>query len=360
MPKVFISYRRSDSPYVARSIYKELAAHYGDESVVFDVDSIPRGFDFAKYLERQVHECDVLLVIIGTQWLGINKDGTRRIDDPNDWVYIEIEAALNRDIPVIPVLVGDTSMPAGVQLPDGIRRLSRRNSAEVRPGRDFEIDLERLIRDVEISVTQAPQMSRSKRMRRQEHVSSVALVPSSVEVREIPAFARVAFAARCARRVEPLFKAAWPRAPELHMESVRQAIVLAESIPRNVSFSFRSSVVRAGKAAADAAKSAAKINGKTAAKAAEAAARAAQTAARANVFWDFITASSASSASKAGKAAADAAKEFADIRNVIRDDFRQLKTATDREGWSNNTLVSPEFFGPMWVGGAPKKWPDLT
>ncbi len=88
MPRIFICYRREDTAYAAQQIYKKLADHYGDDAVVFDVDSIPKGFDFAKYLELQVQLCDVLLAVIGGQWLRAESDGTRRIDDSNDSMLV--------------------------------------------------------------------------------------------------------------------------------------------------------------------------------------------------------------------------------------------------------------------------------
>jgi hypothetical protein len=71
MPKIFISYRRDDSAYPAQSIYRGLATHCGAESVVFDVNTIPKGVDFVQYLNQQVSECDVLLAVIGGTWLDV-------------------------------------------------------------------------------------------------------------------------------------------------------------------------------------------------------------------------------------------------------------------------------------------------
>jgi hypothetical protein len=153
MPKVFICYRRSDSAHAAQSIYEKLAEHYGAESVVFDVDTIPIGVDFVEYLNQQVNECDVLLAVIGDNWLDAQaKDGTRRLDDLNDFVRIEIQAALKRKIPVIPVLVENASIPSEAELPRGLKQLSRRNAAEVRAGRHLQTYLDDLVRDIEDSL----------------------------------------------------------------------------------------------------------------------------------------------------------------------------------------------------------------
>lgn len=153
MPKIFVSYRREDNADAAQAIYDKLADHFGAESVVFDVNTIAPGVDFVQFLNRQVNECDALLAVIGDHWLDLRTtDGTRRIDDREDFVRIEIAAALRRKIPVIPVLVGKASMPSSAQLPRGLKRLSRSNAAEVRAGRDWQTHLERLVRDVGHSI----------------------------------------------------------------------------------------------------------------------------------------------------------------------------------------------------------------
>jgi hypothetical protein len=146
MPKIFISYRRNDSSYPADSIYKALASVFGKEALVFDVDTIPLGVDFRVHLSGEVARCDVLLAVIGDNWLDArNEAGERRLDDPNDFVRIEIEAALSRRIPVIPVLVGRAKMPKEEQLPTTLAILVYRNATEVRPGRDLDDHLERLV-----------------------------------------------------------------------------------------------------------------------------------------------------------------------------------------------------------------------
>jgi hypothetical protein len=129
---IFISYRRSDSIAETGRIYDRLVTDFGRERVFKDVDSIPFGIDFADYLDQAVSQCQVLLVIIGKTWLNVTEpDGTRRIDDPNDFVRIEIESALRRGIPVIPVLLEGATMPRSDQLPEALAPLARRNAAQV-------------------------------------------------------------------------------------------------------------------------------------------------------------------------------------------------------------------------------------
>ncbi len=163
MPKVFLSYRRDDSAYVAHAVYDKLVGEYGGESVTLDVDTIPKGIDFVQYLQEQVSVCDVLLAIIGDRWLTVRAaDGSRRIDSPKDFVRIEIQAALKRGIPVIPVLVDKASMPAAAELPHVLELLSRHNAAEVRAGRDFPSHLDRLVRDVGVTLQHVSQPTRSQ------------------------------------------------------------------------------------------------------------------------------------------------------------------------------------------------------
>ena len=150
MPKIFISYRRADSGYPAQAIYDKFKDRYGAESLLFDVDSIPLGVDFHAYLDEQVSRCDVLLAIIGERWLNARSDdGGRRLDDPDDFVRIEIGSALKRGIPVIPVLIDNASVPKAGDLPAELKPLVRRNGAEVRPGRDYQDHLERLVHGVD-------------------------------------------------------------------------------------------------------------------------------------------------------------------------------------------------------------------
>jgi hypothetical protein len=150
MPKIFLSYRREDSLDVAGRIHDRLVTRFGKDSVFMDVDSIPFGVDFRAFLSDWVGRCDVLLVIIGDHWLEVRDlDGNARLGDPGDFVTIEIAAAMERQIPVIPVLVGQAEMPRRNDLPKPLSQLAYRNGAEVRSGRDFHNHMDRLIRGIE-------------------------------------------------------------------------------------------------------------------------------------------------------------------------------------------------------------------
>jgi hypothetical protein len=148
--RIFISYRRHDSADVTGRIYDRLVAHFGDDNVFQDVENIPLGMDFSEYIQEVVGKCDAFLAIIGNQWLdAADKTGGRRLDNPGDNVRIEIESALLRKIPLIPVLVSGAEMPAADALPESLRKLAMRNATHVRPNPDFRPDMTRLIEGLE-------------------------------------------------------------------------------------------------------------------------------------------------------------------------------------------------------------------
>jgi hypothetical protein len=123
--KVFISYRRDDSKYQARMIHEAFCQVLPQEHVFMDIASIPPGANFRKILKDWVNECEVLLALIGPGWTDATdpKTSRRRLDNPNDFVRIEIGEALARDIPVVPVLIDGTPMPDIDLLPDDLKEL---------------------------------------------------------------------------------------------------------------------------------------------------------------------------------------------------------------------------------------------
>ena len=147
MGTVFISYRRSDSGYVAQAIRDRLIADFGEGSVFMDIDNIPLGVDFRKYIVDAVTQCDALIALIGDDWAGTAGD-TRRIDNADDFVRIELETALGRGIPVIPVLVDNATVPSAAQLPPTLSALAYRNATEVRSGKVLTAHLDMLVRGV--------------------------------------------------------------------------------------------------------------------------------------------------------------------------------------------------------------------
>jgi TIR domain-containing protein len=129
---IFISYRRDDSEGEAGRLFDDLVRAYGDDSVFMDVTGIQPGLDFRKAIDANVASCGVLLAMIGPTWTSIaDPSGNRRLDDPNDFVRLEIASALSRSVPVIPVLVHAAKMPRLDQLPDDLKDLSYRNSVEI-------------------------------------------------------------------------------------------------------------------------------------------------------------------------------------------------------------------------------------
>ena len=145
--KVFISYRRDDSRYQARLIYKAFLESLTAENVFMDIDAIPPGVNFRKVLQDRVKECDIMLALIGPAWIDAADPETkeRRLDNPRDFVRIEVGEALRRGIPVVPVLIDREFMPAANQLPPDLRELLDRQ-AEFAAYRTFDTDVERLIR----------------------------------------------------------------------------------------------------------------------------------------------------------------------------------------------------------------------
>lgn len=144
--RVFISYRREETAYPAGWLFDRLTDHFGKGQIFKDVDSIELGDDFVEVINGAVGSCDVLLALIGDRWLTITDDeGKHRLDDPNDFVRLEIEAALERNVRVIPILVDGARMPRAADVPPSLAKLVRRQALELSPAR-FDFDTSRLVR----------------------------------------------------------------------------------------------------------------------------------------------------------------------------------------------------------------------
>ena len=153
MSRIFISYRREDTQDAAGRLYDALAQHFGRDQVFMDVDTIPPGVDFVEFIEAEVARCDVLIALIGRQWLTVaDSTGRRRLNRPTDFVRMEIVAALRRDIRVVPVLVQGASMPSADELPRPLKGLARRNAVEFRHA-TWRSDVAALTRDLEAGTT---------------------------------------------------------------------------------------------------------------------------------------------------------------------------------------------------------------
>jgi hypothetical protein len=183
---VFISYRREDTEHAAGRLSEALSPHFG---VFMDIDAIPLGVDFAEEITKRVESCDVLIALLGRDWLTITDDeGQRRLDNPEDFVRIEIEAALQRDVPVIPAFVEEgVRMPKSADLPDSLQPFTRRNGIELRHGA-WHADVDRLIRALERLAQekekrQAPERSTAKKPAAQEKQASQ---PKKLELQSPP------------------------------------------------------------------------------------------------------------------------------------------------------------------------------
>ena len=157
MAKIFISYRRDDSQYPADLLHKALAPHVDNpkEDIFIDVDNIPLGVNFVEYLDEKVSQCEVLLALIGPRWASATDErGNRRLDNPEDFVRIEIASALKRGIPVVPVLLDGAPVPRAEDLPDDLKELAVRNGEEIRRA-SFDGDAERLIRKLGLATENA-------------------------------------------------------------------------------------------------------------------------------------------------------------------------------------------------------------
>ena len=143
--EVVINYRREDTSGHAGRLYDALAVHFGSEHVFMDIDAIDPGADFGEVIAGAVDRCHAFIALIGKRWLtATDARGRRRLDNPDDFVRIEIETALQRDIRVIPVLVQDVEMPSSEDLPPSMRPLAKRNALEIRDS-SWRYDVDRLI-----------------------------------------------------------------------------------------------------------------------------------------------------------------------------------------------------------------------
>jgi hypothetical protein len=155
MARIFMSYRRTDSAAISGRIYDRLARRFRTKNIFKDVDNIPPGVNFAAYIQESLRQCTVALVIIGPHWLeAATSAGTQRLDDPSDFMRLEIETAFQLGLRVLPVLVEEATMPAPEQLPESLRELALVNAVEVRNDPDFVRDMERLVRALERALAQ--------------------------------------------------------------------------------------------------------------------------------------------------------------------------------------------------------------
>jgi hypothetical protein len=149
---VFISYRRAAGAGYAGRIADALVEHFGEEKVFRDIDSLEPGLDFAEAIERAIESSEVLIAVIGKNWLtATDAAGQKRLENPDDYVRTEIATALKRNIRVIPLLIQGAAMPSARELPDDLAPLSRRNAFEIHDS-SWRDDIRRLVTALERAI----------------------------------------------------------------------------------------------------------------------------------------------------------------------------------------------------------------
>lgn len=160
---IFISYRRSDSISETGRICDCLKRHFTGDCIFKDVDSIPIGANYREHLEQALGRCQVLVAVIGPTWLTITgDDNERRLDSPDDWVRIEIEYALKRNILVIPVLVNNARQLNEADLPGNLKKLAFCQTTQIRHDPDFHNDIEKLITGIERQLCNASSQAKAQ------------------------------------------------------------------------------------------------------------------------------------------------------------------------------------------------------
>lgn len=145
---IFISYLRSDTADATGRIFDGLVSRFGRGAVNYDVDTIPLGSDWRRFIAQTISKAKVVLVVIGDRWLDYDDSYQRRIDAKDDTVRQEIESAIDAQIPIIPVLIGNAMLQAKDELPYSIRELGQRNAVRLQSGADFQVQLNRLLSGV--------------------------------------------------------------------------------------------------------------------------------------------------------------------------------------------------------------------
>lgn len=152
---VFISYRREDASGFAGRLHDALTERFGAHRVFRDVDSIEAGADFVDRIDSSLTSCGAFVVVIGRDWV-VDRSGRRRLDDPDDWVRRELQAALDReDVCVFPALVEDASMPHAADIPESLAPLVRLNALSLSDSR-WDYDVEKLTDLIDVATSSRP------------------------------------------------------------------------------------------------------------------------------------------------------------------------------------------------------------
>jgi hypothetical protein len=143
--RIFLNYRRDDSSGYALSLYRDLVDHFGADQVFMDIDTISPGENFVERIEETMSTCDVVVALMGRDWLtAADEKGGRRLDDPKDFVRLELESAVERKVPLVPTLVHGARMPDGDELPESLRPVALRQAIELHDT-SWDTDVARLI-----------------------------------------------------------------------------------------------------------------------------------------------------------------------------------------------------------------------
>jgi len=148
MPRITISYRREDSGVITGRIFDRLVVRYGRDAIFRDIDNVPFGVDFRTHIDQVLGASDVVVAVVGPQWAG-PAGSPSRLGDTVDPVRVEIETALRKGVPLIPVLVLGAAMPAGDQLPESLKDFAYRNAVQLDAGQDFDVHMARVIRAID-------------------------------------------------------------------------------------------------------------------------------------------------------------------------------------------------------------------
>jgi TIR domain len=156
MPRLFVSYRVSDSVHATMALTDQLIQHFGSENVFRDRDSLPLGALYPRRIRQALERSDTVLAVIGPRWLDASdSQGGRRLDDHRDWVRTELRMAFERSIPVVPVLLDQTPLPSREQLPADVQLLSLSTYWQVRH-RSFADDVRGLISSLAPAASPSP------------------------------------------------------------------------------------------------------------------------------------------------------------------------------------------------------------
>jgi hypothetical protein len=227
--RIFINYRRGLATPYARQLYEELTKRFGAGNVFWDIDTIQPGTDFVEFLRRAVGSCQVMVSVIGPGWLeAVDRDGRRRLDNPEDFVRLELEAALDRNVRIIPVLVGDATVPRSSDLPASLVPFVRRNAMEVTDSR-WDYDVGRLLRAMDRIAEEERQKAEADAAAARAEAEAAAEAAPVKAAAEAAALAKVAADARARAEAEERAKAAAEAQAQAEAEAQARARAEAEA-----------------------------------------------------------------------------------------------------------------------------------